>query len=864
MNEQSRKQLETILSKITSETDTNIVLQKVRVCLSNFMKLLEKPHTIEMGLFNLMKIAQETLASRPERNYLAVVKIIGVLLDLCNQEWANSSEITRLLKVAANIMALLNPEEYDAIHTVVQKNGSALAYRFKESTSFSVRYAVMSLIFEVNRNYEPNKMRRESLLKKFVLPLDTYANFQSMLEWNRTNFQINCRQYLHQLPNKKYHSTTVLSIKLDDLTLHPIKDNCHWLVEWNTDPSTVCFAGRKSTYKNAPIVEAEIEFREIKSFSVIKGKNTPKVKVSFKESWILVDCSYSSVREPVMFIDLPNADELAQLKSFLGLMLGACESVDDINQEKVQNESIEQQLTHEKVIEYNVDGTIQSGSTIDLSDDSKENGHLSAAPLPTVSSLLKPYALRPRNANQPVKPIVTPNPEVADPYEFCNHLLQEEENCKWKTINGRIRNRRTTQNTNISVQTMVKSKTSSITGKQRTTFATFRQQLSSTPTKTVNRLLKGKVDAKHSEAPKHTLDQYESLSSITSDEDNDSDEMYSPYKDLTTNNANRGARKRDTTTKKSADTTRRSRCNSITASRAKPSRTSYISNIFAQTRESRPYNQYTKSLQNGNARKEKKPKTDQCSYTMHNQQSFSQLTSDSSTILHTQIQQIAIDVFDASSSTMSNSGLAPKLDDDRVVNTNACRGRRVSVEAREIRTQLEVRPSSPSTAICRVQNEFQHQRYDFEYDTDLAAPQMVAQLANTALNKERSLAQKLIEVQNATAAFVAKMKQEDNDLHAKLEQEEKECNDLLEKYVQKRRNMCELLIQHKRSRVSFDDIDHKISKTDQQEREIGTAAHQTLATLQQEESAVKRHGWAMYIEAFRRQMEEILRRACDL
>lgn len=58
MNEQSRKQLETILSKITSETDTNIVLQKVRVCLSNFMKLLEKPHTIEMGLFNLMKIAQ--------------------------------------------------------------------------------------------------------------------------------------------------------------------------------------------------------------------------------------------------------------------------------------------------------------------------------------------------------------------------------------------------------------------------------------------------------------------------------------------------------------------------------------------------------------------------------------------------------------------------------------------------------------------------------------------------------------------------------------------------------------------------------------------------------------------------------------
>ncbi|XP_050100118.1 uncharacterized protein LOC126580863 [Anopheles aquasalis] len=867
MNDQSRNQLEMILSKVRAETDTNVVLQKVRTCLSQFMKLLEQPHPIEMGLFRLMKIAQETIANRPERNCAIVVKIMGVLLDLSYQDWSNSSEITRLLKVAAKMMALLNPQEYDAIHQVVQRNGTALAYRFRESASFSVRYAVMSLIFEINPNNEPNKKRRESLLKSIVVALDKLANLQSMLEWNQINFQMKCRQYLHQLSNKKYHSSAVLSIKLNDLTLHPIKDGSYWLVEWNTDPNTVCFAGRKSTDENAPTIEAEIEFREIKSFSIIKGKDATKVKVSFKESLTLVDCSYSSVRETVMFIELLNADELAQLRCFLEFTLGACESVADISQEKVQNESFERQLTHEKVIDYDAVNSIQSDSTLNLSLDSKENNNLSPGPVPAVPSSLKPYALRPRNANNPGEPNTRPNqkksPPVADPYDFCKQILQEDDNCKWKTINARIRNKRTTQNTNISVQTMVKSKKGSITGKQRTTFATFRQKLSSTPTKAVNRFVMETLDANHPEATNHNMDGYETLSSIASDEDNGSDELYSPYKDLTGSNATRGRKKRDTTAKKSADITRRSRGNSATALRTKPPRTSYISKIFAQTRESRPFNRYTRSVQNGNGNEQEKQQTEQCSYTVHKEQSFSQLSSDSSTILHAQIQQIAIDVFDTSSTNISTSEIPPKRGGDRVVQTNPSRGRRVSIEARQIHTQLEVHPSAVSTAICRVQKGLHQQQYDCEYDTELNPPQMVAHLANRTLNKERSLAQKLIEVQNATTAFVAKLKKEDNDLHTKLEQEEKECNALLEKYVQKRRNMCELLMQHKRSRVSYEEIDHQISKTDQQEQEIRTAAHQTLANLQQEESAVKRHGWAMYIEAFRRQMEEILRSACD-
>lgn len=201
-------------------------------------------------------------------------------------------------------------------------------------------------------------------------------------------------------------------------------------------------------------------------------------------------------------------------------------------------------------------------------------------------------------------------------------------------------------------------------------------------------------------------------------------------------------------------------------------------------------------MQSGNGNKQKKQQTEQTSYTIHNEQSFSQLSSDSSTILHAQIQQIAIDVFDASSSTISTSAIAPKLGDNRVVQMNPSRGRRISVEARH--TQLEVHPSSVSTAICRRQNGFQLQQYDYEYDTDLTPQQMVAHLANSTLNKERSLAQKLNEVQNATDAFVAKMKKEDNHLHTRLKQEEKECNELLEKYVQKRRNMCELVMQHKR------------------------------------------------------------------
>ncbi|XP_049536427.1 uncharacterized protein LOC125951547 [Anopheles darlingi] len=406
---------------------------------------------------------------------------------------------------------------------------------------------------------------------------------------------------------------------------------------------------------------------------------------------------------------------------------------------------------------------------------------------------------------------------------------------------------------------MVQSKKSSISGKQRTTIATFRQQFASTPTKEVNRLLMETLDANHPGATKDTLNGYETLSSIESDEDNDSDEVYSPYKDLYASNGNHGTKKRETTTKTRANTTRRSKVNSATGSRGKLSHTSYISNIFAKTRESRPSTRYTRTLQNATGEKQQ---TEQCSYAMHNQQSSTQLTSDSSTILHAQIQQIAIDVFDTSSSTLSRTGI-PSCGGDRVVETmHPSRRLSVRFEAQD-NLQLEVHPSSVSTAICRVENGLQNQHYDVEYDTDSTPPEMIAHLANKTLNKERSLAEKLTDVQNATTAFVAKMKQEDNELHAKLEQEEKECNELLEKYVQKRRNMCELLMQHKRSRVSFDEIDQKISKTHQQEREIYTQAHQTLAILQQEESAVKRHGWAMYIEAFRRQMEEILRRACD-
>ncbi|XP_052895133.1 uncharacterized protein LOC128302362 isoform X2 [Anopheles moucheti] len=266
------------LHKLSAIQEISIQLEETRKFLSHFFILLEDDAQYEDGYFQTLSLC-EYLFSRcdhTDRDIIVVTKILNTILEIINRGYVSTQVVVLSLATIHTIMGHLHLSEVVKLREMLRMKLPIVNQYFRQMNNFSIMSSIVGFIYTYVYKYDPTD--REAMLQEVLNDFDDVTGkLTEMLLWPLQSFNSKCRDFLNNIPDRKYFSLSARFATFGGRTIVPRRGYDCISFEWNSQPhelsfGTFCFEGESDK-----VSEVSIDYKDISTLDIFSDCKEPRV-----------------------------------------------------------------------------------------------------------------------------------------------------------------------------------------------------------------------------------------------------------------------------------------------------------------------------------------------------------------------------------------------------------------------------------------------------------------------------------------------------------------------------------------------------------------------------------------------------------
>ncbi|XP_052889398.1 uncharacterized protein LOC128297746 [Anopheles moucheti] len=270
--------IEKKLQKLASIQEISVQLEETRKFLSHFFVLLEDDAQYEEGYFQTLMLCEQLFSrcDHTDRDIIVVTNILNTILEIINRGYVSTQVVILSLVTIHNIMGNLHLSEVVSLREMLRAKLPIVNHYFRQMNNFSIMSSIVGIIYTYVYKYDPTD--REATLQEVLNDFDDVTGkLTEMLSWPLESFNSKCRNFLNNIPDRKYFSLSARFATFGGRTIVPRRGYDCISFEWNSQPlelsfGSFCFEGERDNMS-----EVSVDYKDISTLDIFSDCKEPRV-----------------------------------------------------------------------------------------------------------------------------------------------------------------------------------------------------------------------------------------------------------------------------------------------------------------------------------------------------------------------------------------------------------------------------------------------------------------------------------------------------------------------------------------------------------------------------------------------------------